>query len=157
MKNEFHQTQAEWSSSSDSECNEIGLVICQVLSAVDLSEADSWIVDSGVTCHICYDRRSFVEIHTLKKPQDVMLGDGHALSATEASNVILELVLGNGKTNQCRLHNVLYVLKLVYNLLGVSKAEKRVKFYSNDCQILDRNDKVVVVGVRRGNLSTSEK
>ena len=83
-----------------------------------------------------------------------MLVDGHALSATEASNVTLELVLGNGKTNHCRLHNVLYVPKLVYNLLSVSKvteAGKRVKFYSNDCQILDRDDKVVAVGVRKVN------
>ena len=112
MKNEVHQTQVEWSSSSDSECNEISLVICQILSAMDSSEADSWIVDTSATCHICNDSRSFVEIHTLKKPQHVMLGDGHALTATEASNVTLELVLRNGKTMCCRLHNVLYVPKL---------------------------------------------
>ena len=30
--------------------------------------------------------------------------------------------------------------------------EKTVKFYYNDCQILDQDDKVVAVGVRRGNL-----
>ena len=44
---------------------------------------------------------------------------------------------------------------MAYNLLSVSKvtkAGKRVKFYSNDCQILDWDDKVVAVGVRRGNL-----
>ena len=155
MKNEVHQTQIICNSISDSECNEIGLVICQVLSAVDSREADSWIVNSGATCHICNDRRSFVEIHTMKKPQDVMLGDGHALSAIEAGDVTLELVLRNGKTKCCRLHNVLYVPKLAYNLLSVSKVTKvgkRVKFYSNDCQILDRDDKVVAVGVRRGNL-----
>ena len=34
----------------------------------------------------------------MRKPQDIMLGDGHSLSATEANNVTLELVLGNGKT-----------------------------------------------------------
>ena len=41
MKNEVHQTRVKWSSSSDSECNEIGLVTCQALSAVDSSETDS--------------------------------------------------------------------------------------------------------------------
>ena len=92
--------------------------------AVDSSEVDSWIVDSGVTCHICNDRKYFVEIHTLKKPQDVTLGDGHALSGTEASNVTLELVLENGKTKCCRLHNVLHIPKLVYNLLSVLKVSK---------------------------------
>ena len=54
------------------------------MSSIVGSEADSWIVDSGATCHICNDRRSFVEIHTLKKPQDVMFGDRHALNDTEA-------------------------------------------------------------------------
>ena len=155
MKNEVHQTQFEGSNSSDSEYNDIGVVVCEVLSPVDSSEADSWIVDLAATCHICNDRRSFVEIHTLKKPQDVMLGDVYALSATEAGNVTLELIFENGKTKRCQLHNVLYVPKLAYNLLSVSKVTelgKRVEFYSNDCQILDRDDKVVAVGVRRGNL-----
>ena len=42
-----------------------------------------------------------------------------------------------------------------YSLSSISKvteAGKRVKFYSNDCQILDWDDIVVAVGVRRGNL-----
>ena len=62
-----------------------------------------------------------------------MLVDGHPLSPIEAGNVTLELVLGNAKTKRCRLHNVLYVPKLVYNLLSVSKVTKAGKFYFNDC------------------------
>ena len=119
MKNEVDQTQIKCNSSSVSECNEIGLVMCQVLSAVDSSEAASWIVNFAATCHMCNDRRSFIEIHTMKKPQDVMLGEGHALSAIKAGDVTLELVLRNGKTKCCRLHNVPYVPKLAYNLLSV--------------------------------------
>ena len=34
----------------------------------------------------------------------------------------------------------------------VTEAKKTVKFYYNDCQILDQDDKVVAVGVRRGNI-----
>ena len=37
----------------DSEQNMIGLITCHVLSAVEANEADSWIIDSGATCHIC--------------------------------------------------------------------------------------------------------
>jgi len=37
---------------SDSEHNVVGLVTHHVLSAVEYNEADSWIVDSGATCHI---------------------------------------------------------------------------------------------------------
>ena len=83
------------------------------------------------------------------------MGDGHALSATEAGNVTLEIILENGKTKRCRLHNVVYEPKLAYNLLSISKVTKlgkRVEFYSNDSQIFDQDDKVVAVCVRRGNL-----
>lgn len=149
MKNEVHKTQVEWDSSSGSE---IGLMT----STHQLSSTqDNWIVDSGATCHICNNRRSFVEIHPLKKPQLVTLGDGHELSATETGDVTLELLSKDGKTKRCRLHDVLYVPELEYNLLSVTKATeagKRVKFDSNDCQLLDQDDKVVAVGVRRGSL-----
>ena len=120
---------------------------------METSEVDSWIIDSGATCHICNNRQSFVDSHTLEKPQKVTLGDGHALSATGTGNVTLETVLGNGKTKLCQLQNVLYVPKLAYNLLSVSKATeagKRAEFHSSD--ILDGEDKAVAVGVRKGNL-----
>ena len=47
---------AEWRNSSDSESDVVGLVTCQALSAMNTNEADSWIIDSGATCHICDDR-----------------------------------------------------------------------------------------------------
>lgn len=85
----------------------------------------------------------------------MMLGDGHALSATGAGDVSLELVLGGGKTRHCRLHDILYVPKLVYNLLSVSKvteAGMKVKFHSTDCLIQNQEDKLIALGVKRGNL-----
>ena len=152
-KNEAaHQTSVK---SGGSDSDEVGLVTRQLLSATDSSEADEWIIDSGATCHMCNDRKSFVKITTLKKKQDVALGDGHTLSATETGDVTVKLILSDGKTKRCRLQNVLHVPELSYNLLSVSRiAEtgKRVKFYPNECQILDRDDKVVALGVKRGNL-----
>ena len=115
----------------DSEQNVIGVVTCHVLSAVETNEADSWIIDSGATCHICNNRQSFVNFHTLEKPQEVTLGDRHALSATGTGNVTLKTVLDNGKTKIYQPHDVLHVPKLAYNLLSVSKtteAGKIVKF-----------------------------
>ena len=42
-----------------------------------------------------------MEINFLKKPQSVLLGDGHSLSATETGDVTLELVYYDGKTRTC--------------------------------------------------------
>ena len=129
----------------------IGLVTCHVLSAVD--EADSWIIDSCATYHICNDRQSFLEFHSLERPQHVTLGDDHSLNSIGIGNVAIELLLGNGKTRQCHLYNVLCVPKLSNNLLSVSKATKagkRVEFNSTDCQIVNKEGKVVAVGIRKG-------
>ena len=66
-------------------------------------------------------------------------------------NVVLNLVV-DGKIKKRRLRNVLYVPKLVYNLLSVSKATetgKKVKFSSDGLQFSDCGEKVVAVGVKR--------
>ena len=41
-----------------------------------------WIIDSGATCHVCYDYSLFSELQNLEKPLDIALGDGHTLKAT---------------------------------------------------------------------------
>ena len=106
------------SSSSDSES--IGLVVRHALST-SAGSHDSWIVDSGATCHMCNDRKLFVELCNLEKPLEVTLGDGYNLDAIGCGVVILETKLPSGKTKKCKLNDVLYVPKLSYNLLSVSK------------------------------------
>ena len=106
------------SSSSDSES--VGLVARHALSA-STGRHDSWIVDSGATCHMCNDRRLFVELRNLEKPLEVTLGDGYDLHAIGCGGVVLETKLPSGRTKKCKLHDVLYVPKLSYNLLSVSR------------------------------------
>ena len=69
----MHQTQAEH---SDSDVSDVGLITCSALSALGSNESNEWIIDSGATCHICNDKSLFTDIHRLKKPQDITLGDG---------------------------------------------------------------------------------
>ena len=91
-------------SSSDSESD--ALVVNHALSA---STKDSWIVDSGAMCHMCSNEKLLVELHNLKQPFEVTLGDGYALKATEQGIVALDIKLPQGKTRMRKLHNVLYV------------------------------------------------
>ena len=53
--------------------------------------AGRWIIDSGATSHICNDRDLFVQLHPLKSPLDVVLGDGHKLTATAKGTVKLTM------------------------------------------------------------------
>ena len=140
------------SSSSDSE--NVGLVARHALSA-STGRHDSWIVDSGATCHMCNDRKLFVELRNLDKPLEVTLGDGYDLHAIGRGVVVLETKLPSGRTKKCKLHDVLYVPKLSYNLLSVSRtsdAGKTARFGETSCQILDANRKLVAVATRVGDI-----
>ena len=111
-------------------------------------------MDSGATCHLCNDRSIFTVFNSLENPQEIVLGDGHTLDAVGVGDVVLNLVV-DSKIKKRRLRDVLYVPKLAYNLLSVSKAtetRKKVKFSSDGLQFLDCDEKVVAVGVKRGSL-----
>ena len=137
-------------SSSSSDCN--ALVVSHALSA---SATSNWIIDSGATCHMCNDKMLFSNLESLDKPQEVSLGDGHVSKATAQGVVFLEMKLPGGKTRNCKLIDVLYVPKLSYSLLSVSKATesgKTTKFDETGCQILGKNSKIIAAATRVGSL-----
>ena len=116
--------------------------------------AGSWILEQPVK-DMCNDRKLFVELHNLEKPQEVTLGDGHDLDAIGRGVVVLETKLPSGRTKKCKLHVVLYVPKLSYNLLSVSKtsdAGKTTRFGEASCQIVDEKRKLIAVATRVGDL-----
>lgn len=59
-------------------------------------------------CHMCNDRRLFVEFYNLEKPLEVTNGDGYDLDAIRHGVVLLGTKLPNRKTKKCKLHDVLY-------------------------------------------------
>ncbi len=122
------------SSSSDSES--VGLIVSHALAISSEKGLNSWIVDSGATCHMCNDKEMFVEFNNLEPSQEVTLGDGYSVEATGCGTVRLKMQLTDDKTKECKMSDVLYVPQLSYNLLSVSKATqsgKKVKFTENDC------------------------
>ena len=123
--------------------------------ALSASATSNWIVDSGATCHMCNDNKLFTNIQSLDKSQEVSLGDGHVSKATAQGVVLLEMKLPGGKIRKSKLVDVLYVPKLSYSLLSVSKAAesgKTTKFDKTGCQILGKNCKVIATATRVGSL-----
>ena len=77
------------------------------------------------------------------------------LKATGSGIVALELVLPDGTTKKCRLHDVIYVPELLYNLLSVSKMTevgKRISFYGPRCQVFDKKERVFAIATKIGKL-----
>ena len=137
--------------SSDSESS--GFIASHALSALRSDEIFAWIVDSGGTCHMCHDEKSFSALYQIREPLNVILGDGHSLAASGRGKVVLKMVLPNGESKSCTSHDVLYVPRLAYNLISVTKASqtgKVVKFTKSGSYILDRKHKVVAKATKVG-------
>ena len=125
------------------------------IHALAAISSGTWIVDSGATCHMCNDKNLFTDMRDLDTPQQVTLGDGSPLEGPAEGTVKLDMILPDGSTQNCKLKNVLYVPKLSYNLLSVSKASearKTTKFDKCGCKILNQQKKVIAVATKHGNL-----
>ena len=95
------------------------------------------------TCHnfMCNSKKLFIDIRHLDTPQQVTLGDGSPLEGLAEGTVKLDMILPDRNTQKCKLNNVLYVPKLSYSLLSVSKASEAKKTKKIDkswCKILNQ-------------------
>ena len=154
-KNKAYKTRMEQRDSSSSDSCSIGMVVSDALSASSNEEQDSWIVESGATCHICNDKKLFVELCSLEEPEEVTLWDGYAAEATGRGVVALEVVTISGKTKKWKLHEVLYVPNIAYNLLSVSRVTnsvKAVKFSEAGCEFHNENRELIGTATRVGRL-----
>ena len=118
------------------------------------NEKRSWIVDSGATCHMCRDIDKFINMKKLDKAEDITLGDRHSVKAF-GIGVDLNVRMSDEKQQRCRLFETLYVPKLSYNLLSVSKATRSGKsftFTESCCNLLDEKRNVVATGSKVGNM-----
>ena len=69
------------------------------------------IANSGATCHMYNNNR-------LLNSTEVTLGDGHNVEVI-GCRVVLETKSPSDRTRKCKLHEVLHVPKLSYNLFSV--------------------------------------
>ena len=131
----------------------VGLIQCSMLKACEPTYR--WIVDSGATCHICSTKEHFKIYHPLHKPFQVTLGDGHQVEAIGSGIVTLKLNVPGRESQIGSLEDVLYVPKLTYNLISVSKVTKAGNHVSfNELQgcIRDSRGELIAVASKMGNL-----
>ena len=139
------------SSSSDT----VGLIVTHAGLVGAAAHQNNWIVDSGATCHMCNNSKCFVDLRDLEQPQEISLGDGHTVKANKCGAVMLQMKLPGNEIKKCKLHDVLYVPALTYNLLSISRATKSGKtteFTNNCCRITDTEDRLIAVATRIGSL-----
>ena len=77
--------------------------------------SNDWIVDSGCTNHMCYEKNKFENFHKYKKDA-VVIGDNSILDVQE---------IGSVKIHGNVLDNVFYVPKLRMNLISVIQITRK--------------------------------
>ncbi|KAF7837576.1 uncharacterized protein G2W53_006058 [Senna tora] len=108
----------------------------------------TWIVDTGASSHMSYDRSLLVDVKVLKQSINVHLPDGKTVIVKEAGRAII-----NG---DLVLDNVLLIPTFKYNLLSVRKIIKgsiNVIFNASNCLVQDPTTRrILAVGQTIGNL-----
>eukprot|EP00963_Diacronema_lutheri_P012972 scaffold2152_cov336-Pavlova_lutheri.AAC.3 len=102
------------------------------------SLGDIWIVDSGVTAHVCAQREAFTSVTQEVSPQSILVGNGEVVLAKETGTVALG---GN-----VELRNVLYCPELKVNLISVRKLMERgcnVYFENGECAVWRGKQKIL--------------
>ncbi len=119
---------------------------------------NTWIIDSGATCHMCNDVSKFVKLHNLEKPEDVTLGDGHVVIKTLKQNECLDAkrILMWQRTKERNLTRKRILLGYgtetkAYRLYGPNRA--RV-FHSRDVQFNESSQEPEVVKVQEPKQNT---
>ena len=86
--------------------------------------AGLWIIDSGATSHMTWDKSLIENYRVFSAPEEVRLGDSHILNTYGAGTVRIRTRLGN-KEHNCTLSETLFVPKLAVNLFSVNAADSK--------------------------------
>ena len=122
---------------------------------VGAKKSRDWIIDSGASRHMTWDRGHLEDYRTLDNPELVRLGDNHVVEGEGIGNVRVRVVLEDGRVENSMLCDVLYIKELAVNLLSVSATTNKgygVSFDKDTCRILSTEGKVVCRGVKQGHL-----
>lgn len=85
------------------------------------NDTSSWIIDSGASDHMCFDKSLLFQIHKLHIPHHITLPNGEKTISFEVGSTRI--------TKEVVLHNVLYVPMFRYNLLSIGKICKDLKSF----------------------------
>ena len=118
-------------------------------------KAEEWVVDSGATTHMTWDKGLFVTYAAMEDMPSVRLGDGRTVKAEGKGSVCLRIRDNKQIEKKISLSSVLFVPDLSCNLFSVrdiTEKGNRMMFDDITCNVITRGDVVIASGYKRGNL-----
>ena len=138
----------------NSENKHTGFMASNVDEKYGYLSKNTWIIDSGSTCHMCNDKNNFDSLQPLEEPVKITLGDGREMIAKFKGPEYINTKI-KGELKKCILNEVLYIPDLAQNLFSVPKASKlgnKICFTEDDCRIMNKNNVLVAIAPKLGNL-----
>ena len=118
-------------------------------------KAEEWVVDSGATMHMTWDKGMFVTYAAMEDMPNVRLGDGRHVKAESRGSVQLRVRDDKDAGSIIPLSSVLFVPDLSCNLFSVrdiTDKGNRMLFDDITCSVITKDDVVIASGHKRGNL-----
>ena len=112
----------------------------------------AWIMDSGCSRHMTFDKQAFVNYAVLDKPIPVRLANGMEIQAIAEGTVSFNIAVKGGK-RRIQLHEVLHVPKLAGNLVSVSHLQDKgimTRTTSSGRMLLELKGQIIGIAVRSG-------
>ena len=132
--------------SSDTDDTMVCLMARVSNDKVNRASSATWVIDSGATSHICFDRHIFSDLEIVE-PFEIKIGDSSGVKATGRGSVELLLSV-SGKSVRCKLENVVYAPTMAFNMLSVgamARGGKRSVFLEKSCYI-EKDGRVIAEG-----------
>ena len=115
---------------------------------------DEWIIDSGASRHMTFQRNMLYRFKKFNTPEFVGLGDGHTVEAIGTGDVKIVSQLPRNRKVIVWMTNVLYVPQLTGNLFSVRAATSNGNLISfgRNCWIRDGKRRLIGTGSPMGKL-----
>jgi transposase InsO family protein len=116
------------------------------------TKSNDWIIDSGATKHMSYQREQMVNFKEFSEVHVVRMGDGRVVEAKGKGTVQVKMTGLPGGPLTVNIHEVWHVPSLRVNLLSVqalTDSKCQVVFYRSTAAIYDQEGYLVGTGKRK--------
>lgn len=122
--------------------------------AFDEGASSEWLLDSGASEHMTYDRNEFVKYHLLDEPIMVRFGNNHEEKAIGKGDILVRAVISEGVVKPLLIKNALHIPRIKRKLISVSAATKLgcTGTIEADKIVIRHGSNIRLVATRQGNL-----
>lgn len=113
-----------------------------------------WYIDSGCSVHLTSRKEWLENVHSNLRLKEITVANDNKLSVELTGDIVIETLVGNQK-NRVKVCDVLYVPKLMTNLLSVSQLIKngnQVIFKEKGCEVYNNKNQLVAIASLQNNV-----